>query len=135
MSWWDVVSSKLMRGDVLFTPGRGKEGLRKKPFEILSVTSSSLKILSGDYPISLERECFDVIEREYFKNPFASLRIAAIKENDPLDDSADKLIRQATGSNMARGNYVCAILEHCELVRYEMSGKRKVIVLNNKDSI
>ena len=135
MSWWDVVSRKLKRGDILFTPGKGKEELGRKPFDILSITSSSLKIHSGDYPISLGRECFDAIEAEYNKNPFASLRVAAIKENDPLDGSADKLIREATGSNMARGNYVCAILKHCGVVRYEMQGRRKCIVLNNEEPI
>lgn len=46
----------------------------------------------------------------------------------PCPDSADEVIRQKTGSNLARGNYICAILEHCGLVKYEMLAHKKVIV-------
>lgn len=102
MSWWNTVSSRLEIGDILFTPGKGKEGLRKRPFEIVSVTSVSIKILSSKSNISLERKCFDTIEAEYSRNPMLSLRVAALHDR-PLPNSADKLIREATDNNMARG--------------------------------
>lgn len=135
MSWWDVVSGRLERGDSLFTPGRGIKGLNKKPFDIVSVTSDSLKILSGESFIRIERKCFDIIENEYKKNPFLSLRVATIREKEPLENSADKLLRENTSSKQWIGNYVCSILEHCGLVHYEMQGDIKVIVLSEKESI
>ena len=41
------------------------------------------------------------------------------------------LIREATGSELARGNYICSILEHCGLVRYSMRGNQKGIELES----
>lgn len=130
MSWWDIVSTSFKNGDKLFTPGRGLEGGNKKrPFTILSKDSSKIVIHSGDYNVPLVKECFDVVEKALVKETYRCLRVAALKDNEPLDDSADKLIRQATKSNLARGNYVCAMLEHCKLVKYAMQGNRKVIEL------
>jgi len=134
MSWWDIVSSRLKEGDVLFTPGRGKEGHRRKPFEIISITSIDIVILSSKSSIQSERKCFDTIEAEYLRNPMSAFRVAALHDR-PLPDSADKLIREATGNDLARGNYVCSILERCGLVRYEIQGNKKFIVLNSEESI
>ena len=132
MSWWELVSGKVNPGDKLFTPGRGLQGLRKKAFSILSKGSSKIIIASGSSRIPLDRLCFDTIERAFHKNPYIWLRVAALRDNEPLKDSADKLIREATGSQLARGNYVCSILEHCGLVRYSMRGNQKGIELIDK---
>ena len=100
MSWWEVVSGKVNPGDKLFTPGRGIEALRKKPFSILSKDSSKIIIGSGSHTIPLDRLCFETIKRAFHENPYIWLRVAALHDNDPLENSADKLIRKATGSQL-----------------------------------
>jgi hypothetical protein len=116
-------------GDLLYTPGRGLQGFRRKQFKIVSIDALKLTILSGDNNISIEKECFDAIERSFKKNRNLWLRVASLHDNKPVPNSVDKLIRAATGSNVARGNYVCSICEHCGLVRYAMQGNQKGIKL------
>jgi len=132
MSWWKIVSEKVSEGDILFTPGRGMKGLNKKPFKITEKGADIIRILSGNSLIPLERKCFDTIEEAFKESSSLQLRVAALKDNKPLEGSADKLIRNATGSQLARGNYVCSILEYCGLVQYKMKGRKKVIVLPGK---
>jgi len=130
MSWWDIVYKSLNKGDRLFTPGRGLDGgSKKRPFTIFSKYSSKIVIHSGDYNIPLVKKCFDVVEEALVKEKYRCLRVASLRAHERLDDSADKLIRIATKSNLARGNYVCAMLERCKLVKYTMQGNRKVIEL------
>jgi hypothetical protein len=127
MNWWEVILDKMNVGDGLLTPGRGIEGARKKPFEILSKSQDKIVILSGRFLITLEKECFETVEEEFSKNPLLWLRVASLHGNEPFENSVDKLIRERTGSKLARGNYICAILEHCGLARYEMRGNRRGI--------
>lgn len=127
MHWWNSVIASINREDVLQTPGT-VNGARRKTFRILFKDTSLIRIDSGT-PIPLEKPCFDVIEAAFNQNATLWLRIASVQDNEPLPNSADKLIREATGSNLARGNYVCAILEHCGLVKYSRQGNWKVIVL------
>ncbi len=130
MSWWDTVVGKLKKGDELHTPGRGLTGgNRKKPFIIDSLDHSCIIVQSGQSMIPLIKECFDVVE-DYFKaNPLGWLRVASKHDSEPFDNSADKLMRDATQSQLARGNYVCAILVNCGLTMYAMQVNKKVIVL------
>ncbi|MDO9527966.1 MAG: hypothetical protein Q7J27_02270, partial [Syntrophales bacterium] len=132
MYWWKIVSEKVSGGNILFTPGRGMKGLNKKSFEITENSADIIRILSGESTIPLERECFNTIEEAFKENPSLQLRVAALRDNKPLEGSADELIRNATGSQLARGNYVCSILEYCGLVQYKMKGRKKVIVLPGK---
>ena len=130
MPWWNVVFRSLNIGDTLFTPGRGLDGgNRRRPFTIISIESSSITIKSGKSSIRIEKECFDAIEDSFRENLEVKLRVASLHTNEPFPNSADELIRNATGSSLARGNYVCSILERCNLVRYSMLGNKKVIVL------
>jgi len=129
MGWWEVILEKINTRDKLFTPGRGPEGARKKPFTILSKDLESISILSGKSAILLEKDCFEVVEEAYSHNPLLWLRVASLRDNEPFENSVDKLVREATGSQLARGNYICAILEHCGLVRYAMRGNKKGIEL------
>ena len=127
MRWWDVVSEKVKVGDVLSTPGRRIPALGQRPFEIISKDSSGITISSGKAEVSLESECFHAVEAAFSKDASLWLRGAARQGVEALENSADKVIREATGSRSARGNYVCSILEHCGLVRYSMRGNRKGI--------
>jgi hypothetical protein len=127
MSWWDSVYEGVHQGSVLNTPGT-IHGARRKNFTIIFKDPSVMKIDSGS-PIKIPKECFDAIETAFNKNPTLWLRTASIKDNEPLPNSADRLVRDATGSNLSRGHYVCAILEHCSLVKYSRQGTWKVIVL------
>jgi hypothetical protein len=127
MPWWDSIYECVNQGDVLNTPGTIR-GARRKNFTIILKDASVIKIDSGS-PIKIPKECFDTIETAFNQNPNLWLRVASIKDNEPLPNSADRLIRDATGSNLARGHYVCAILEHCGLVDYSSRGQWKVIVL------
>jgi len=128
MSWWKIVTEKVSEGNILFTPGRGIKGLNKKPFQIIEKGADIIRILSGSSLIPLERKCFDTIGKAFHENAFLQLFVAALHEK-PLEGSGDILIRNATGSQLARGNYVCSILEYCGLVHYKMKGRKKVIVL------
>jgi hypothetical protein len=132
VGWWDLILKEINPGDVLYTPGRGLAGLRKKPFAVISKEASSLVIQSGSAKIRLERKCFDTLEEAFSANPFLWLRVASLHDSEPFEDSADKLIRERTGSQLARGNYVCSILEHCGIVRYSMNGNRKGIELSGQ---
>ena len=129
MAWWEFVLETISVRDELFTPGRGLRGSRQKPFIIESMGPFEIIIASGESEIPLEKECFDVIEEAFIKNAFLWLRVAALHDNEPFENSVDKLVRDATGSQLARGNYICAILEHCGLVRYSMRGNKKGIEL------
>ncbi len=128
MTWWHSISASLSVGTTLQTPGRGIPATRQGRFTIQSVGTIELVIISGSGQISIEKTCFDIIEKEFYANPHLSLRVASLHDNTPFPDSVDKLIRGATGSNLARGNYVSSILEYCGLVKYSLKGKQKVIV-------
>jgi len=108
MAWWDIVISKLAPGDVLFTPGRGIPSVGRKPFKIIIKTSSQFTVASGKSKIPLEKLCFDAIEKEFHEKPYLWLRVASLHDNEPFENSVDKVIRHATGSKLARGNYVCS---------------------------
>lgn len=128
MSWWDMVYKSVNVGDELYTPGRGMDGgNRRKLFTIYSKEPLKIVVHSGDSNVPLIKECFEVVEEALMSRKYRCLRVASIRDKEALDGSADKLIRQATNSNLARGNYVCSILEHCELVRYDMQDNKKVI--------
>jgi len=130
MKWWEKVHQTINEGDVLYTPGRGLDGGNKrKPFTIISRQYSNIVIQSGSFPILIERHCFDVIEEAFSENPERLLRVASSHSNEPFKNSADEIIRNRTGSNLARGNYVCSILQHCGLVKYSMAINKKVIKL------
>lgn len=133
MKWWDVVYKTIKVGDSLFTPGRGLDGGNKrKPFKIIKKLTDRINVQSGSYLIPLGKACFDVVEEAFTDNPHLWLRVASIKEIPALRGSADELIRKRTASNLARGNYVCSILEYCSLVHYQMQGNRKGIILASK---
>jgi hypothetical protein len=129
MGWWDLILEKIDIGDKLYTPGRGLQGLRRKLFTILEIDSLKITIGSGMSEIPLEKKCFDVVENAFSINSLLWLRVAALHDSEPCENSVDKLVRDATGSQLARGNYICAILEHCGLVRYSMHGDKKGIEL------
>jgi len=103
MAWWRIVSEKVSEGDILFTPGRGMKGLNKKPFKITANGADIIRILSGNSLISLERECFDIIEEAFKENAYLHLRVAALRDNKPLEGSADKLIRDEQVHHLPEG--------------------------------
>ncbi|KUG24537.1 hypothetical protein ASZ90_005649 [hydrocarbon metagenome] len=129
MSWWDVILEKINVENVLTTPGRGMEGLKKGIFTIEDKNSEIIHIHSGDFTIPIGKECLDAIERAFQQNTNLYLFVRAVHKVPAFPGSADELIRNATGSEQARGNYVCSMLEHCGLVQYEMRESKKVIVL------
>lgn len=129
MTWWNIIHNRVHLGNTLHTPGRGIPSVNSRPFKIFSKDSAKIVISSGSGLIRLEKSCFDTIARAFNNKPSLWLRIASLHENVPFQDSADEIIRSVTGSNLARGNYVCSILEHCKLVKFAMKGNRKVIVL------
>jgi hypothetical protein len=132
MHWWEKVLNEVKAGDQLFTPGTGIDGgNRKRPFTIDSTTSSAIEISSGKAHIKLERACFDVIEESFNGKRNLWLRCASIRTNEALENSADKLIRERTHSQLARGNYICSILEKSGLVKYAMKVNRKGIELQH----
>jgi hypothetical protein len=122
MSWWQKVLETIEVGDELFTPGRGMEGNRRSPFWVREKKEVAIVIKSGNSRINIERDCFDVIERALEGKRFSQLRVASLRDNEAIENSADQLIREITGSSLSRGNYVCAILERTGLVRYVMNG-------------
>lgn len=130
MDWWGLILEKIDPGDKLYTPGRGLQGLRRKLFTILEIDSSKITIRSGISEIQLEKKCFDVVENAFSINSLLWLRVAALHDSEPFENSVDKLVRDATGSQLARGNYICSIIEHCGLVRYAMQGNKKGIELS-----
>ena len=116
--------------DVLYTPGRGLDGgSKKKPFIILSKDQAKIIVKSGNTKVPLVKKCFDTIEENLRGGKRLWLRVASAHDSEPFKDSADELIRNATNSQLARGNYVCSILEHCKLVKYSMMVSKKVIKL------
>ena len=127
MTWWELVLDKLNVGDKLFTPGRGPRGLQRKPFTIDLLDPLKIVLASGKSKIPLEKKCFDTIEKAFSQNPFLWVRVASLHDSEPFENSLDKLIRDETGSQLARGNYMCSILEHCGIVRYAMRGNKKGI--------
>jgi hypothetical protein len=129
MAWWVSITSMLSVGLSLRTPGRGMPPTRQGTFTIHSISPTEMIIESGQGQIILEKACFDIVEQAFIAKPTIRLRVASLHDNLPLPDSVDKLIRDATGSNLARGNYVSSILAYCNLVKYEMNGRQKVIVL------
>ena len=130
MSWWDIVCKIVNVGDVLYTPGRGLDGgSKKKSFEILSKDQFRIIIRSGNTKVPLVKKCFDTIEGAFIGNKHLRLRVASSHDNEPFRDSADEIIRKTTNSQLARGNYVCSILEYCKLVKYAMIVNKKVIIL------
>jgi hypothetical protein len=129
MSWWDIVLGKVNVGNVLNTPGKGMEALNARIFTIGQKNSTIMYVRSGKSTIPLEKKRFDTIEEAFQQNPKLYLFVAALRDVPALPGSADELIRKAMGSELATGNYVCSMLEHCGLVKYEMRGTKKVIVL------
>ena len=130
MSWWDEVYNNIGVGRELQTPGRGEERIGAKPFKIIYKEPDLFIILTGKSCLPLEKSCFEVIEEAMNINHYLKLRISSVKDNQPLKDTADKLIRERTGSNLARGNYVCSILNEVGLVRYVMFANKKWIEKN-----
>jgi hypothetical protein len=131
MAWWEIVLKKLDVGDEPLTPGRGLQGSRRKPFKIVFKNPTIIRITSGKSTIPLERLCFDTVEKAFADNPFLWLRVAALHDNEPFENSVDKVVRETTGSQLARGNYISSILEHCGLVRYSMRGNKKGVEFKN----
>ena|SRR5208283_1124218 len=129
MAWWDIVSNFVNLGDTLMTPGRGLEGSHSRQFEIISKNKDEIILKSGRSPIQLTRDCFDVVEEFFKNNPVGTLRVASA-HGPAYDRSADKLIREKTRIELARGNYVSSMLEKCGLVKYSMVGGKKVIGLS-----
>jgi len=127
MAWWDLILERVDVGDEIFTPGKGLQASRRKPFKNMSKSQSAINIASGNSVVPLERLCFDTIQEAYSENLLLWLRVASLHDNEPFENSLDKLVREATGSQLARGNYICSILEHCGLVRYTMRGNKKGI--------
>jgi hypothetical protein len=113
--------------DELLTPGRGKQGFKRKPFTIFGIESEKIVVGSGHSKIILEKECFEVTEKAFSEKTTLWLRVAALHDIEPAKGSVDELVRLATGSQLARGNYICSILEHCGLVRYTMQANKKGI--------
>lgn len=127
MSFWDEIISQIKVSQIFFTPGRGMEGRNRRPFEVKEIGKDIIIIKSGNSYLPLEKLCFDAVEEFFRNNPDSKLRVASLRSNEPLEGSADKIIREKTGSNLARGNYVCAILEKFGLVKYVMDGNIKYI--------
>ena len=125
--WWEGIQNNLKTGERLLTPGMGMKGGRQKAFEIFSIDSNAVTIKSGKSLIPLEGVCFNSIQKAFEENPNHWLRAASLHTSQPLENSVDKLVRDATGSQLARGNYICAILEHLALVQYSMRGNKKGI--------
>jgi hypothetical protein len=133
MSWWDIVCELVQHGDTLYTPGRGLQpGASKKPFTIISKDASKIEIKSGKSIVPLHKECFDIVESDMTTKSHLWLRVAALHDNIKLENSVDGLIRNKLESQLARGNYVCAILERCRIVKYAMQGSWKVVELPPK---
>jgi len=130
MSWWKKIYENINCGDNYETPGKGIERIGRGIFEVIEIDIDKIIIRSGKSRIPLEESCFEVIKEFFNENPHGRLRIAAAHDNEPFMHSADMLIRERTGSQLARGNYVCSILENELLVCYVMQGNRKYIELN-----
>ena len=131
MSWWNGVYEIIKESDLIYTPGSGLSGGNKKrPFWIHKKDPSKITIKSGKSEVPLVKECFDTVEDAFKNKKMQRLRVASSHSNVPFDESADQLIRESTQSKLARGNYVCAILEYCGLVKYSMLGNKKVIKLS-----
>jgi predicted RNase H-like HicB family nuclease len=129
MSWWQKIIENIREGEELFTPGRGVEGNHRKPFWVRQRNNGMIVVESGNTFIPLEKQCFDAIESALTEGRYPRLRIASLRQREPYHDSADRLIRDATGNNLARGNYVCAILIKIGVVYYVMQGRQKCIAL------
>ena len=130
MAWWNIVFDKITQGQILQTPGRGLDGgSKKKDFLIYEKRVDKINVISGATKVPLIPECFNSIEIFFQNHPGGYLRVAALHDNEAFENSADKLIREATGSQLARSNYVCSILVYCHLPSYAMQGNRKVVVL------
>jgi hypothetical protein len=130
MSWWNTVYETVSVGDLIYTPGRGLAGGNKKrPFWINLKDQSKIIIRSGNTRVPLVKKSFDTLEDVLKNKKVLWLRIASAHDNEPFKDSADELIRKTTNSQLACGNYICSILEHCGLVKYSIMGNKKVIKL------
>lgn len=129
MSWWQRILETIEIGDEIYTPGRGMEGNRQRPFTIIDKDRESLIIKCGRSPNKIKRKCFDCIEGALEENNYLKLRISSVREREPLPNSCDKIIREEARVNLPIGNYVCAILEKIEVVKYVMDGRRKCIEL------
>ena len=130
MPWWNAVRQVLVVGNTLMTPGRGMQGMGQRPFIVEGIEPDKILVHSGNHKIPLSIQCFDAIEQAFRHDPHIKLRIASLHSNEAFPDSADAVIREATQSSLARGNYVCSILVHCKLVKYVMQGGRKCISLH-----
>ena len=128
MSWWDIVHGFVQPGDIFHTPGKGLHpGASQKRFTILSKNQFKIEIRSGISKVPLDKACFDIVESDMTSQNHLWLRVAALHDNIKLENSVDGLIRTKLESQLARGNYVRALLEKCGIVKYAMQGKWKVI--------
>lgn len=130
MVWWPSIISKLSAGLTLLTPGRGMPPTGQGTFTIYAINPTEIIIKSGQGQIILEKLCFDTVEQTFIADHAIRLRVASLHENSPLPDSVDKIVRDATGWNLARGNYISSILAYCNLANYAMNGRQKVIILS-----
>jgi hypothetical protein len=96
MGWWQLILEKIDIGDKFYTPGRGLQGLRRKLFTILEIDSSKITIGSGSSEIPLEKKCFDAVENAFSINSLLWLRVASLHDNEPFENSVDKLVRDVT---------------------------------------
>lgn len=125
MAWWETVYENIHVGHEFQTPGKGIEGTGAKLFKVIYKEPDLIIILTGGACLPLERSCIEAIEDAFRRNPQSTWRISSLHDKDPYPDSADRLIRERTGANLARGNYVCSILKSIGLVRYVMVGNKK----------
>jgi hypothetical protein len=66
---------------------------------------------------------------------FFQLRVAAVKDNEPPEGSADKLIREATGSKFARRNTILVALLAGNLrLLCRLAAQRSICHANNRYS-
>lgn len=128
MSWWDIVFKNVKIEEKFKTPGRGLYSLNAKDFKVIYKDSERLVILAGRSCIPLDKKCFDALEDTFKQQPNIKLRVSTVRQKEPEKNSADEIIRYKTGSNLPCANYICAILEKLNLVKYEMDGERKCIV-------
>ncbi|OPY17363.1 MAG: hypothetical protein A4E69_00026 [Syntrophus sp. PtaB.Bin138] len=126
---WNNVMTNLRRGQQLLTPGRGIPPNRQRPFVItgMGTTHIDIEIGKAQTPNRLPRAMFDAVDAYFRNNPSGHLRIAAEHAVIPTEDSVDEVARAAVHFPRAIGNYVAAILEAANCVRYFMNGDQKCI--------
>jgi len=126
---WKKVMANLNSGQQLLTPGRGIPASRQRPFIVTDISPSHIYIEIGNSrtPNRLPRAIFDAVDAFFQRRPAGCLRIAAEHAVIPTQDSIDEVARAAVHFPRAIGNYVAAILEAANCVRYFMNGDQKCI--------